>query len=145
MIYASSSIIINSSAAHLWQIIEKFLAEPSQGQYITECVIQERYYDGFMRNLSVASKPIKERVFFLKEQNKIIARLEDHPLLIGDTIYQIVAPDNPNLSERKVTLSIVIAWRMRPGIIEAPMLNKQVATDDLAESIKVATEQGVLA
>jgi hypothetical protein len=144
MIYASSSIVINASAAHLWGIMEKFLSESSQGQYITNCTVEERYYDGFIRSLSVGAEQIKERVFLLKEQNKIITRLEDHPLLIGDTIYQIVTPDNPELSERKVTLSIVIAWRMRTGIIEAPRLNKKILTDDLSESIKAITEERVM-
>ena len=143
MIYASSSLIINSSAADLWQIIEKFLTEPTQGNYIKECIVQTSYYDGFTRSVTISGEStIKERVFVLKDQNKIVARLEDNPLLIGDTIYQIISPDNSELSERKVTLSVVIAWRMRPGIIEAPILNKQALADDLTSSIKAIAEQG---
>ena len=145
MIYGSSSVVINSGVSHLWHVMEKFLAEPLQGQYIKNCTVQERYYDGFTRNTYISGQEhIKERVFCIKEQNKIITRLEDHPLLIGDTIYHIISPDNPNLSERKVTLCIVIAWRMRPGIIEAPVLNKQVIAEDLVATIKAVAEHGAL-
>ena len=105
--------------------------------------MQTSYYDGFTRSVTISGEStIKERVFVLKDQNKIVARLEDNPLLIGDTIYQIISPDNSELSERKVTLSVVIAWRMRPGIIEAPILNKQALADDLTSSIKAIAEQG---
>ena len=142
MIYASSSVVINSSSEYLWQIIEKFLTELTQGNYIKECKVQTNYYDGFTRSVAISGEStIKERVFVLKEQNKIVTRLEDDPLLIGDTIYQIIAPDNPELSERKVTLCVIIAWRMRPGIIEAPGLNKQMIADDLSARIKVIAEQ----
>ena len=145
MIYASSSIVINTSGIQLWQALESFLKDQVQGEYITGCTVLESYYDGFMRSLSIADKPlIKERVFLVKEQNKIVARLEDNPLLIGDTIFQIISPDNAELSQKRVTLCVVIAWRMRPGIIEAPRIDKQRVVDDLATTIKAIIEQKML-
>lgn len=142
MIYASSSIVINTSAIQLWKTLETFLKEPVQGHYISSCSVIENCYDGFMRSFSISGKPpIKERVFFVQDKNKIISRLEDNPLLIGDTIFQIIAPDNAELAEKKVTLCIVIAWRMRPGIIEAPRVDKQKVTDDLVATIKNVVEQ----
>ncbi len=139
MIYASASIVINTSSSQLWNILEEFVKAPVQGSYIKDCLVVEDHYDAIVRSLSISGETaVKERVFFLKDQNKIVARLEDHPTCIGDTIYQIIASDQEELSNRRVTLCAVFAWRMRPGIIEAPAVNRQVLIDDLLASIAAA-------
>jgi len=136
MIYASTSMIVNVSASGLWQRLEDFIKSLNQGKYISQCSILENYYDGFMRVCSMEKDgEVKERVFLLKDQNKIIIRLEDHPLFIGDMIYQIVASDQEQLFDRRSTLCLVLSWRMRPGVIEAPHTNKQYIIEDLIESI----------
>lgn len=146
MIYASTSVVINSNLTNLWNVIEKFLSAPTQGNYIKDCTVQETYYDGFIRssNASFSAQKVTERVFLVKEQNKIVVRLEDHISLVGDIIYQLIVPDNPDIDDRRVTLCIVLAWRMRPGVIEARTRNQQELVEDLAESIRGAAETTIL-
>ena len=136
MIYASTSKNLNISVQRLWQKIEDFIKSPEQGRYITSCTVLESYYDGFIRSSVMQGEgELKERVFLLKEQNKAVIRLEDHPLFIGDLIFQIVSSDQEILFDKKSTLCVVLAWRMRPGIIEAPYTDKQHIVDDLLDSI----------
>lgn len=136
MIYASGSVIINLNPNQLLELLIKFLSSNEQGSYMKECQILENHYDGFTRHITIKGEDLcKERVFILKDQNKIVIRLEDNPLIIGETIYQIVCSDMPELHDKRVTLSLVIANRMRPGIIEAPQMNKQIIADDLLENI----------
>ncbi len=133
MIYASGSVIKNVSANHMWDMLELFVKQTAQGSYVDNCVVMENYYDGFKRSSSIAGESgVIERVFLLKDQYKIVMRLEDHPLCIGETIYQIINSDQDELSDRKTTICAVLAWRMRPGVIEAPStMDKQVVIDDL--------------
>ena len=139
MIYASASSITNVSASSMWHILEEFVRRPVQGRYVNDCKIAEDYYDGFKRISSIAGESgVAERVFLLKEQYKIVMRLEDHPLCIGDTIFQIIYSDQDELSDRRSTLCAVLAWRMRPGVIEAPAtMDKQLIIEDLLSSLAI--------
>jgi hypothetical protein len=137
MIYASTSTIVNTDPASMWGVLEGFIKLPQQGRYIRDCKIIENYYDGFKRSISIADQSdITERVFLLKDQYKIVMRLENHPLCIGDTIFQIIASDMEELSDRRVTICAVLAWRMRPGVIEAPSnTDKQKVVEDLLQAV----------
>ena len=137
MIYSSSSIVINSSVEALWNRLEKFIKLPEQGNFVSECIITKTDFDGFERSLTIKGESeITERVFLIKKQYKIIMQIENHPLLIGDTIFQIVTSNREELMDRKLTLCGVLTWRMRPGIIEAPGIkDKQEMIEDLLSSI----------
>jgi len=137
MIYASSSLVINISAASLWNVLEEFIRRPTQGNYVKDSVVIENYHDGFKRSSFIAGEVgVVERVFLLKDQCKMIMKLEGHPLCIGDTIYQLVYSNQEELSDRRVTLCAVLTWRMRPGVIEAPVtIDKQIILNDLLQAI----------
>lgn len=137
MIYASSSIVINSSPDILWSKMVKFFKESSQGEFIRNCTISNENDIGFDRRIILAdNESFNEKVVFLKDSYKIIMQMEDHPLLIGDTIFQIITSSRSELNDRKSTLCGVVTWRMRPGIIEAPLMrDKQDMIEDIIQNI----------
>lgn len=141
MIYASSSIVLNTSANSMWDILKEFIKAPKQGTYISNCVLKEQYENGFIRSISMGTEHgIVERVSLLKDQHKIVMQLENHPLYLGDTIYQIISSDQEQMSDKRITLCAVLSWRIRPGIIEAPaIMSKQVVTDDLLTELSGLT------
>jgi hypothetical protein len=126
MIYASSSVVINLSKQKAWNFLET--CTQNIDKYWPEILCTatlESYYDGFLHEITMNNnKKFKERVFVLKEQFKIIMRLSEHPTYQGETILQLVGSDDDFLSDKKVTLTAVLSWRIHPGIIEVPMLHK---------------------
>jgi|GEM_PF-5365925 len=137
MIYVSSSVIISTSPKNLWDILKKFLKSEKQGKFIAGCTIYDETDNSFERKILLNDdSELKENVSFNEDKLKVTIALEDHPLFIGDTIFQIVASDKEELNDRKSTLCGVIAWRMRPGIIEAPSMgDKKDFIDDVLWSI----------
>lgn len=124
------------SADDLWKQLIMFVKQPTQGMYIADCKVTETFVEGFKRTIKLDGEEVHEKAFLKEEKKKIGIMLQNHPLFIGEMVYQIVAPDKEELADRKVTLCIVMIWRMRPGIIEAPqMKDKQVLVEDLLDSV----------
>jgi len=139
MIYASTSIILNLSHTNTWELLQTAIKDIDQYSKEIDCTnILETYYDGYLREvvLNSTAETLKERVFIIKDQSKIVLRLNEHPLYQGETLFQIVAPDDEFLSEKKVTLTAILSWRIHPGLVEAPILYKDEFLSDLLKNIQ---------
>lgn len=137
MIYASSSVIVGVPAEKLWRLIKDFLKAEKQGKFVERCRVSDESDNNFIRKILMSDgSEITENVVFIDSEFKAILKLEDHPLLIGDIVLQIVTSSMAELNDRKSTLCGVLSWRMRPGIIEAPLLSdRQDYIEDLLWSI----------
>lgn len=136
MLYASASKVYDMSPDDLWQKLCDFVKSSEQSKHYTNCQVTETFVEGFKRTVTFDGEEIHEKAFLKEEKKKIGILLQNHPLFVGETVYQIVAPDKPELADRRVTLCVIMIWRMRPGIIEAPQLgDKQDVLQDLLESI----------
>lgn len=137
MIYASKSVIIGLPPEKLWNLIKDFIKKEKQGKFVVGCQIEKESEDSFERKVMLSDDTeIKEKVTFYDNEYRIVMKLEDHPLLIGDTIFQIVTSSMEELNDRKSTLCGLLSWRMRPGIIEAPLIpEKQDYIEDLLWAI----------
>lgn len=137
MIYASSSVIVGTPPEKLWEIMKEFIKLDKQGKFIVGCQVLNETEDSFERTIMfIDGTESKEKVTFLDSEYKIIMKLEDHPLLIGDTVLQIITSSMDELNDRKSTLCGLLSWRMRPGIIEAPLTSdKQDYIEDVLWSM----------
>lgn len=137
MIYASSSVTVGTPPDKLWNIIKAFVKLEKQGRFVVGCRISDETPNSFTRQLLLSDDTeVKEIVTFHDSEYKVILKLEDHPLLIGDTVLQIVTSSMDELNDRKSTLCGVLSWRMRPGIIEAPLTSdKQDYIEDVLWSM----------
>jgi len=138
MIYSSASTILNLSKYSAWDLLQTVVKDLDQfSDDINGLEIIEDCYDGYIRYVEIQDGDnYIERVFIVKEGLKIILRLENHQTYIGETIFQILASEDGFLSEKKVTLTIALVWRIHPGMIEAPIANKQGYVDKLIENIQ---------
>jgi hypothetical protein len=146
MRYASASIVINLSKQKAWDLLVEVIENlDKHSDEINKVQSLESYYDGFLRevHLTTAEK-YYERIFILKDQSKIVARLNEHPIYQGETIFQIVAPDDIFLSDKKVTLIAVLSWRIHPGLIEAPLIYKDNFIEQLVINIGQAANTSIL-
>lgn len=138
MIYASASVVLNMSKLLAWEFLQNavknlygFCDEIQALQQI------EDYYDGYLRSVTATNTTnYTERVFVVKDGLKIILRLDNHQMYVGETIFQILASDDDFLSEKKVTLTAVLSWRIHPGMIEAPIVNMQNYIDKMLENMQ---------
>lgn len=133
MIYASSSVIVGTPPDKLWAIMKDFLKLEKQGRFVTGCQIINESENSFERTIMFSDDTeAKEKVTFFEDDYKIVMELQDHPLLVGDTVLQIVRSSMEELNDRKSTLCGLLSWRMRPGIIEAPLTSdKQDYIEDI--------------
>ena len=142
MIYASSSIIVNTSSEVLWKyLLESSTQFDKACQNIENFQIDEEYDDGLLRSYELDSEHILERAFHIKESLKIVWRLHEHPIYFGETILNILCSKNENLSDKKVTLNAVLIWRIHPGVIATPQIEKQEFLEHLAKNIAEIAEQ----
>jgi len=146
MIYASASTILNLSKSNAWDFLQTAVKNLDQlCDEINELEILEDYYDGYLRSVDTKNaENYLERVFNVKEGLKIILRLENHQMYIGETIFQILASNDDFLSEKKVTLTLALMWRIHPGMIEAPIINKQNYVDQIIENIQIKANNSVI-
>lgn len=146
MIYASSSIIVNTEKDTLWaNIVDACTHSDKYSDEIINLIIEDNYYDGLLRSYEIDTYQIKERVFFLKEKNMAVLRLSEHPLYFGETIIHILCSDDERLSDKKVTLNAIVAWRIHPGIVAAPHITKQDFLDHFVKNIANASEHSAFA
>ena len=138
MIYASCSKILNLSKKNAWELLQSAIAnlEKYSDQILATAIVQE-YYDGYLRSIMPAGgEGFLERVFVIKDAAKIVARLEQNNMYIGEIIFQIIASDDDFLSEKKTTLTAVLVWRIHPGLIEAPINSKQDYLEQILSKIQ---------
>jgi hypothetical protein len=136
MTYSSQSIVINLSKQETWDFLQKAIKNLDKySEEIDSIEVIEEYYDGLLREVVTESEKFLERVFIVKDQLKIVIKLVEHNVYQGETIFQIVTSDDDFLSDKKVTLTAVLSWRIHPGLIEAPILNKDDYISQLLENI----------
>jgi hypothetical protein len=136
MTYSSQSIVINLSKQEAWDLLQKAVKNLDKySEEIDSIQVIEEYYDGVLREIVTESEKFLERVFIVKDQLKIIIKLVEHNVYQGETIFQIVTSDDDFLSDKKITLTAVLSWRIHPGLIEAPILNKDDYIRHLLETI----------
>lgn len=142
MIYASSSTVVNTNHKTLWKtLLHTSTHLEDYSPDIEEFSIDEDHYDGLMRSYIADSYKLQERVYQLKEARKVIWRLNEHPVYFGETILHILCPDDEMLADKKVTLNAVLAWRIHPGVIATPHLDKQQYLNILVQNIASNAEK----
>jgi hypothetical protein len=138
MIYASCSKVLNLSKKNAFDLLQNVIYDSSSySDKIENSKIIEDYYDGYLRSINlIDGQKFSERVFIIKESSKIVTRLEQHSMYKGESVFQIIAPDDELLSDKKVTLTAVLIWRIHPGLVEAPITSKQDYLEDMLSKIQ---------
>ena len=133
MIYAFEAVVIHTDKGAVWQRLIEAVKDPRNfSNSITDAVIDEQC----LRSVCTNDGHVNEQINIDSLNRKIIAKLVDHSLYRGETIFQIIAPEDESLCNQRAALIIMLIWRLHPGIIEAPIINKQPFITEFANSIK---------
>ena len=142
MIYSSSSVILDLGKQQAWDLVSSAVRNLQDYTNDINSITQlEEYYDGYLRSVVYKDDLIvQERVFFIKDAARVLIRLDDHPLYKGEMVLQIISVDDEFLTDKKSTLTCVLSWRIHPGLIEAPMLDKQDYIEQILQNIEQKTK-----
>lgn len=142
MVYAFSAALINASKENTWlKLVEAVKHLNNFTTLIDECRIDIEGSEEFLRtshHLDIGH--LTERISINPDAGKIIANITEHNLYYGQTVYQLIYPDDNTLLGRRIGLAVMMIWRLHPGVIEASKIDKDKLIEDLVNNIKHGAE-----
>ncbi len=144
MIYQQTSITIGSNLESAWNILKKSMTTAEMPNIFPSCLkieIEEDCDGRIHRKIFFANSIEKEVVTVNFSQYRINSVAKTNPNYFGEISYILLRPSESFLNEQQCSLVIVSAWRMHPGILAAPTIDKMDYIKKIGKNLKKEIER----
>lgn len=130
MIYISKITNTTNSPQNSWDKLVSIITENATAKDKDNNKSTLLYKNSILEDFSFT-----EQIHIDNQNLKINTRLISNPTYRGETIFQIITPEDEFLKTDQTTIACLIAWRMHPGIFESPRLDLEQYIEEILKKI----------